>query len=144
MTTQLIKYFIPLSLLLLLALPAKAEELVIITSLDNPQALDLDDVARIFLGKISQFPGGEEVVPLNIHPDDPSYEVFSRTVLKKTPSQLKAYWAKRVFTGKGKPPETFSSAEEVLDLVASDKRYLSYIDKDNVNQSVRWVIVLKE
>ena len=145
-TTQFLKHFVPLSLLLLLvvALPVKAEKLVIITSLDNPQTLNLDDVARIFLGKISQFPDGEEVVPLNLDPDDPSYEDFARTVLKKTPSQLKAYWAKRVFTGKGKPPESFSSAKEVLALVASDKRYLSYVDKNNVNQTVRWVIVLND
>ena len=123
--------------------PASAEDLVIVTATDNVEQLNLDDVARIFLGKVTRFPGGEEVVPLNLDPEDPSYEEFARLVLKKTPSQLKAYWAKRVFTGKGKPPRTISSVEELLTLVASDKRYLSYVDKHKVNHTVRWVIVLE-
>ena len=125
-----------------ISLAVVAEEIVIITAEDNVETLDLDDVARIFLGKVNQFPSGEEVVPLNLDPSDPSYEAFARVVLKKTPSQLKAYWAKRIFTGKGKPPASFESAEEVLNLVASDKRYLSYVDKHNINHQVRWVIVL--
>ncbi len=74
-----------------------------VTAADNTEQLNLDDVARIFLGKVTRYPSGEEVEPLNMDPSDPSFTKFARVVLNKTPSQLKAYWAKRIFTGKANP-----------------------------------------
>lgn len=134
-----------IAFILMMALqPLKAEELVVVTASDNVEDLNIDDVARIFLGKVNKFPSGEEVVPLNMDPSDPSFADFARVVLKKSPSQLKAYWAKRIFTGKGKPPRSIANSEELRALVASDKRYLSYLDRNNVDHTVRWVIVLKQ
>ena len=136
---------IAITFILMMALqPLPAEELVVVTASDNVEDLNIDDVARIFLGKVNKFPSGEEVVPLNMDPSDPSFADFARVVLKKSPSQLKAYWAKRIFTGKGKPPRSIGNSEELRALVASDKRYLSYLDKNNVDHTVRWVIVLKQ
>ena len=137
------KIAIALLLVSVLLQPATAGELVIVTSADNTEKLKLEDVARIFLGKVTRYPSGEVVEPLNMDPSDPSFAEFARIVLKKTPSQLKAYWAKRIFTGKGKPPRSISSTEELRALVASNKRYLSYLDKNNVDHTVRWVIELK-
>ena len=137
------KITITMLLVLLQSQPLGAGELVVVTSADNVEQLSIDDVARIFLGKVTRYPSGEVVEPLNMDPADPSFEEFARQVLKKTPSQLKAYWAKRIFTGKGKPPRTVATVEELRALVASDKRYLSYLDKNNVDHTVRWVIELK-
>lgn len=141
---QLIRLALMLAMFTMPPVSAQSSDLVIVTAKDNIQSLNIDDVARIFLGKITQYPWGEEVIPLNMDPTDPSYNQFARIVLKKTPSQLKAYWAKRIFTGKGKPPQTFKSAEELLELVASDKRYLSYVDKNQATHQVRWVIILNK
>ncbi len=138
------KIAITLTLLLMMVNPLRASELVVITSTDNVEELNLDDVSRIFLGKVNSYPSGEEVIPLNLDPADPSFAEFSRIVLKKSPSQLKAYWAKRIFTGRGKPPRTISTVAELRELVASDKRYLSYLDKNDVNHRVRWIIELKQ
>lgn len=136
------KYFVTLSVLL--TTNAFASDLVVITAKDNAHSLDIKDVSRIFLGKITQYPNGEKVTPLDINPSDPSYEQFARVVLKKNPSQLRAYWAKRVFTGKGKPPKIIATTDELLSLVSSDKQYLSYTDKNNNQFDVRWVIEVNE
>ena len=133
------------SLILALGLPGlvKGSDLVIITATDNVEELQLEDIARIYLGKVNRYPSGAEVVPLDLDPSDPSYARFARLVLKKTPAQLKAYWAKRIFTGKGKPPRSLQNREELRALVASHKRYLSYIDSGQADNSVRWVIELQ-
>ncbi len=122
----------------------RGSDLVIITASDNVEELKVEDIARIYLGKVSRYPSGAEVVPLDLDPSDPSYIRFARLVLKKTPTQLKAYWAKRIFTGKGKPPRILQNREELRALVASHKRYLSYIDSDDADNSVRWVIELRD
>ncbi len=137
------KIAVALILTMMLLHPVRAQELVVVTAADNTEQLNLDDVARIFLGKVTRYPSGEEVEPLNMDPSDPGFAKFARVVLKKTPSQLKAYWAKRIFTGKGKPPRSISNAAELRALVASNKRYLTYLDKSNVDHTVRWVIELK-
>lgn len=137
------KIAVTLALTMLLLHPVRAQELVVVTAVDNTEQLNLDDIARIFLGKVTRYPSGEEVEPLNMDPSDPSFAKFARVVLNKTPSQLKAYWAKRIFTGKGKPPRSVSNVAELRALVASNKRYLTYLDKNNVDHTVRWVIELK-
>jgi len=123
--------------------PVFAENgLVIITAKDNTETLSIDNVARIFLGKVTKYPSGEKVIPLNMDPMDPSYEEFARVVLKKSVSQVRAYWAKKTFTGKGVPPRVISTTKELKKLVAEDKKYLSYIDKNNIDHTVRWAIEL--
>lgn len=121
-----------------------ADNLVMITSLDNTENIEIKDVARIFLGKVTSYPSGEEVVPLDIHPSDPSYEEFARVVLKKSMKQMRAYWAKRTFTGKGLKPRVIETKQDLLALVSEDKRYLSYVDSKNTNHTVRWVIELEQ
>ena len=120
-----------------------ADELVVITAPDNSEELQLSDVARIFLGKARRFPSGAEVEPLDIDPSNPSYAEFARLVLKKTPSQLRAYWAKQMFTGKGRPPKVLASPEQLREMVARHKRYLSYLEENQVDETVRPVITVE-
>lgn len=121
---------------------AHADKLVVITARENVEELNVDDVARIFLGKVTRYPSGAEVVPLGLDPADPAFARFARLVLKKSPAQLKAYWAKRVFTGKGKPPRRVESRAALLELVESHQRYLAYLSADEVDNNVRWVLEL--
>lgn len=144
MTLKNVKYLCALLIIFWSTIPTVlAEKLVVISSPDNVASLDIDDVARIFLGKVTQYPNGEKVEPLDLNPDDPSYAEFSRVVLKKNVSQLRAYWAKQVFTGKGRPPKVIANTDDLQDLVASDAQYLSYLDSSDITHNVRWVIELQ-
>lgn len=62
---------------------------------------------------------------------------FHDTVLKKSPSQMKAFWSKLVFTGKGTPPKEFKTDEEVLAYVSSTPGAIGYVDDSKVTDSVR-------
>ncbi len=143
MMNRLTRTLAILTLALVLPMKTIAAELVIVTSTENTETFDIDDVARIYLGKVNQFPSGAAVIPLDIDPMDPSFAVFAREVLKKNPSQLRAYWAKRVFTGRGKPPQIINTSAELRALVSSDKRYLAYLVKSQADSTVRAVIELE-
>ena len=140
MTAKLLPVILGL-LLVVLSQSARADSLTVVTSLGNDEALDLDQVARIFLGKTAQYPSGAPVIALNLDPGDPRYVEFCQRVLKKTPNQLKAYWARRVFTGRGKPPPQVDSAR-MQALLVSDRRYLGYLDRLDSQPRLRRVIVL--
>lgn len=62
---------------------------------------------------------------------------FDDGIIGKSASQLKSYWSKLVFTGKGTPPQEVSSEDEIKKLVASNPNMIGYIDAANVDSSVK-------
>ena len=66
-------------------------------------------------------------------------EEFNKKALGKSSSQLKAYWSKLIFTGKGTPPDAIGNVEDVIAKVASDPSAIAYIDAGSVTGTVKVV-----
>lgn len=122
----------------LVASPWAMAETAIVVNPANQDKLGLDVVERIFTGKTKTFPSGAAATPINQPEASPLREAFETTVLKKNASQMKAYWSKLIFTGKGHPPAEMDAAA-VKAKVASDPSAIGYIDASEVNASVREV-----
>lgn len=90
----------------------------------NAAALDKQSISRIFLGKAKSFPGGGQAVPIQ---NSAGSAEFNKNVLNKSDSQLKAYWSKLLFTGKGQPPKTVGSDAEVIALIAANPSMIGFI-----------------
>ena len=96
----------------------------------NDSSLDKNAVSRIFLGKAKSFPNGTSVVPIDQAEGSPATSEFNDKVLSRSASQLKAYWSKLVFTGKGTPPEKIEGDAAVIAKVASTPGAIGYISGD--------------
>ena len=96
----------------------------------NDSNLDQSTISRIFLGKAKAFPNGTSVVPFDQAEGAPATAEFNDKVLSRSGSQLKAYWSKLVFTGKGTPPEKLSGDAAVIEKVASTPGAIGYISGD--------------
>ena len=131
---------------LLLALPltgAAAAELVVIVSAKNPLAsLRVDQVADIFLGQVGRFPDGGDAVALDLGIGSAQRDEFYAKVTAKSPAQVKAYWSKMIFTGRGQPPREASSSAAIRKLVADNPALISYIDRSALDLSVKPVLIL--
>jgi ABC-type phosphate transport system substrate-binding protein len=114
-------------------------ETAMIVHPSNTNELSEKDISRIFLGKQLTFPDGSEAVPIDRAPGSEQRSSFNRVVLRKTDQQVKAYWAKQVFTGKRLPPKRLTDAEEILTAVSENPNSISYIDSSLVDDSVRVV-----
>ncbi|WP_196138627.1 phosphate ABC transporter substrate-binding protein [Aliikangiella sp. G2MR2-5] len=112
-------------------------DVAIIVHPSNNSTLSNTDLARLFLGKMKSFPGGGSATPINLSEGDAAADEFNQKVLKKSASQLKAYWSKLIFTGKGTPPESMATAQEVKKAVASNPDYIGYINASDVDDSVK-------
>lgn len=112
-------------------------EVAVVVHPSNAAALDSNSISRIFLGKLKSFPGGGQVVPLNLAESSAQTDEFNKKVLKKSGSQLKAYWSKLVFTGKGTPPKVVANDAEVVKLVSSNPNIIGYIDSASVTGDVK-------
>ena len=97
---------------------AQAEVAVIVSASNGNGSLDQNTISRVFLGKSKNFPDGSQAVPVDQNAGSASREAFSSTVLGKSASQLKAYWSRLIFTGKGTPPKESGDDAAVKDLVA--------------------------
>lgn len=102
---------------------ALAERILVVASRDMPlAALTRRDAADLFLGR---FQGEFRPVPLD-QEDDALRERFYRSMAGLSPQGLRAYWAKQVFTGRGRPPVRLP-ADLVAQAVASDKSVVAYV-----------------
>lgn len=118
---------------------ASAEVAVIVSASNGNTSLDQDTIARVFLGKSKNFPDGSQAVPVDQNSGSATREAFSSTVLGKSSSQLKAYWSRLIFTGKGTPPKESGDDAAVKDLVAKNPNLIGYVDSSVVDGSVKVV-----
>ncbi|MBU2279187.1 MAG: phosphate ABC transporter substrate-binding protein, partial [Gammaproteobacteria bacterium] len=95
-----------------LSSPLVLAEVAVIVHPSNNNTLDAATVAKIYLGREKSFADGQSVVPMSLAETTASSASFNDVVLKKSASQLKAYWSKLVFTGKGTPPKELASEDE--------------------------------
>jgi ABC-type phosphate transport system substrate-binding protein len=104
-----------------------------ITSLDKSQ------VADIFLGKASHFPNGVQAMPIDQSEGLALRDEFYGKVVGKSASQIKAYWTKIIFTGRGQPPPSVSNDVEVKKRIGENPAAIGYIDRSLVDNTVRIV-----
>ncbi len=114
-------------------------EVEVIVHPSNNAALDQDSIQRIFLGKTRAFPGGGEAVAISAKEGSPEEAEFTEKVLSKSPKQLKAYWAKMVFTGKGTPPRQIDSAAEMVKLISANPNLIGFIPAGTGGSGVKVV-----
>lgn len=112
-------------------------DVAVIVNSSNSTTLSDNDISRLFLGKLKKFSNGEKVILANLKFGNATRNEFEKKVLKKSSSQVKAYWSKLMFSGKGKPPKELGSDKDVLALVAGNPGAIAYVDAASVDGSVK-------
>lgn len=140
MTHRIPAIIVSLTLASLPCAGAAAESVVpVVSAKSHVRDLNADQVADIFLGKTSRFPDGTEAVPIDQSEESPARDKFYARFTGKSPAQLKAYWSKLIFTGRGQPPRQVASSAEAKKLVARNPNAIAYIDAKLVDDTVRVV-----
>ena len=129
---------------LLVPMPAVPEEqaLAIVVHRERTEALDIEDVARIYLRKRRFWENGAPIVALHRELGTAARASFSRRVLRADPGQLRAYWDQQYFAGIF-PPAVLSSRTTIKRYVAADRDAIGYIDWTEVDDSVRVVLKIE-
>lgn len=128
------------TLLICLASSLANAEISVIVSSNNPNTtIDQSTVSKIFLGKSKSFPDGTQAVPVDQDDGSAARDTFNSTVLGKSSSQLKSYWSRLIFTGKGTPPKQSGNDAAVKKLVADNPNIIGYVDSSAVDGSVKVV-----
>ena len=119
---------------------ARADLVVVVSGTSEVEALSAAQVASIFMGKARSFPGGERAVPIEQSEGQAERDAFHHQVTGKDAAQIKAYWSRRIFSGKGQPPREAGDGAAVKAAVASAPGGIGYLDESLVDGSLKVVL----
>lgn len=112
-------------------------EVVVIVNPDNPVTLSDKEIKRIFLGKMKSYPGGNAILPINHSKKSDVRKHFDQHALGKSSKQIKAYWSRLMFSGKGNPPKELDNDAKIIELVAEDPAVIGYINAESKTERVK-------
>ncbi len=137
------RIFFTLTIFLLAAVTANADIVVVASKKSPVDSLDKKTIKKLWLGKARKAPGVGKVTILDQPEGSAIRRKFYRHVTNKNSSQVKAYWAKIIFTGKAFPPKAVSSDSEALELVRASDNTIAYIDSSAVDNTVKILFTIK-
>ncbi|RJE77522.1 phosphate ABC transporter substrate-binding protein [Pseudoalteromonas citrea] len=124
--------------LLLLTTASSAYAAVsVIVHPSNGSSFESSTIKRIFTGKEKSFSNGNKVIPISQEAGSAVTDEFNDKVLNKSSAQLKAYWSKLIFTGKGTPPKEVSNDAEVLKMISANPDTIGFVSSDAVTDQVK-------
>jgi ABC-type phosphate transport system substrate-binding protein len=118
-----------------------AQEVAVVSAKSSVTTLSKNQLADIFLGKTTRFPDGSQVVPIDQSEGTLARDEFYAWIAGKSAAQMKAYWSRIIFTGRGQPPKAAQSSGETKKLVAANPNSIGYIEAKLVDDTVRVVTV---
>ncbi len=133
------KAIILISLFLLITSPALADITVIVHVDNDLDDIPLRDLKRIYLGKLTVFPDGENVVLTGV---EPLSEAFCRDALSMSTKQFRRYWIKTMFAGcRVAPPQLFADMEDVLEFMEEYTGAIAFIESEFESDQVKRVSI---
>ena len=118
---------------------ATADVVVVVSAKSAVSTLSKAQVQDIFLGKTMRYPDGAEAVVIDQAEGSAVRDEFYDKVFGKSAAQLKAYWSKIIFTGRGQPPRSVANTVELMKWISANPDAIGYMDRDRLNDSVRVV-----
>jgi ABC-type phosphate transport system substrate-binding protein len=100
---------------------------IIVNPANRIDSIDRESLSDIYLKKVATWRNDWTVRPVQLSRRFPLRDQFTREILKKSPSQLRSYWNRQIFSGKGVPPPDLESEDEVIRYVLSNKGAIGYL-----------------
>jgi ABC-type phosphate transport system substrate-binding protein len=123
---------------MLAAVSAANAEVVVVVSASSPTtSMSADQVADIYLGKSSAMKA------VDLRESSAARGEFYQKVTQKDSAQVKAIWARLIFTGKATPPKVVGSSADVKKAVTADPNAIGYVESSAVDDSVKAVLTVK-
>jgi ABC-type phosphate transport system substrate-binding protein len=89
--------------------------------------VDRSFLADAFLKKVTVWPNGEVVRPVDLASHSPARKRFTEDVLKRSVGAVKSYWQQRIFAGRDVPPPELETDEEVVTYVLKHQGAVGYV-----------------
>jgi hypothetical protein len=115
----------------------KEEFVVIVHPSNRFDALSRSKAAYLFLRKVSRWPWGAEVAPLDLAEGEPIRRAFVRQVLGFSEEQLAIYWIDQRATGGLSPPPQARDCRAAKLWVAAKPGGIAYVSPSVLDTTVK-------
>lgn len=106
---------------------ASAEDVVIIVNSSVTKTdFTKEEIKNIFLGNIDIWPDNSEITVV-VSRNKELHDSFLAEYVQVNQPQFDRNWKMVVFAGKGKTPEVFDKAKQIMEYVAATKEAIGYI-----------------
>jgi hypothetical protein len=119
---------------------AGADVVAVVSAKSPITTLTKNQVTDIFFGRKRTFPDGSAAVPIDQGEGTAARFEFYTSLAAMSPPQVKAYWARIVFTGRGQSPKIVATDAEAKKALLASTNAIAYIDKRLVDETVRVVL----
>ncbi len=103
----------------------------IIVNPNNPETTaDREFLADAFLKKITTWPTGAAIHPVDLPSSSPVRRQFCEEVLHRSVEEVKSYWQQRIFAGREVPPPELDTDDEVVTYVLKHDGAIGYVSRD--------------
>ncbi len=100
---------------------------VIVNSSTPVDAVDRRFLGDAFLKKVTTWPHGEAIRPVDLPSSSPVRRRFTEDVLKRSVEAVKSYWQQRIFAGRDLPPPEVDSDESAVTYVLKHPGAVGYV-----------------
>ncbi len=118
----------------------QAAGVVVIVNKANTNSVDKSIIQKIYTGKINSWPNGDPILAIDLPESSSVRASFTSSVIGKTIGNMRALWAKIIFTGSGAPLKIVGSDAEVKRIVAGNPNAIGYISASSLDGSVKAVL----
>ncbi len=98
-------------------------------------------VKLIFLRKISRWPWGAEILPVDLPDQHPARRALVKAILESTPENMGVYWIEQKVSRGLSPPSRVNDVQAAKALVAARPGGVAYIPASDVDDTVRIIQV---
>jgi ABC-type phosphate transport system substrate-binding protein len=123
---------------LCVAAPLVRADIVVVVAANSPiRRLSDNEIADVFLGKLARLPGGGPVVPLDQAEGSAARDEFYLQLTGKSPAQVRSFWSKVIFTGRGRPPRMLANDAAVIRALRQNPDAIGYVSRNSVDAGAR-------
>lgn len=114
--------------------PAWAEDVrvggayrVVVNPKSTVTSVERKFVADALLRKVTRWPDGPMIRPVDLSHASSVRHAFSEEILKRSVASVKSYWEQVIFSGRGIPPPEFDNDQSVIDYVLKHEGAIGYV-----------------
>lgn len=100
---------------------------VIVNPANPATALDADFISRAFLKKITRWPNGELIRPVDLGPDSGVRRQFAAHILGRSVEAVRNAWQQAIFAGRDVPPPELDTDQAVVAYVLRYPGAIGYV-----------------
>ncbi len=114
-----------------------AETILIVNNANKAASVTSAEAANFYLGKVTQWPGGVKVMPVDQKKTTPAGTGFLSKIMKMSEAEFKKIWVEKMLSGEADPPPVKNSDAEVVEYVKANPGAIGYIDSASPHEGVK-------